>query len=152
MVEDLLPHAGQILDFSHAKEYLWDAAKIIYGEGSAFVTPWVNEREALLLADQVSQVIPHLHAFLDLRPTLAPILHYFEQNQDRMRYGTYRQKGYFIGSGAIESAGQQLAAGRSKGPGMRWNVTEVNALLKLRCMFLEQSWQTYWETQGPLAA
>ena len=152
MVEDLLPHAVQILDFSHAKPYLWEAAKIIYGEGSAFVTPWVKERETLLLEDKVSQVIAHLHAFLDIRPTLAPILHYFEQNQHRMHYGTYRQKGYFIGSGAIESAGKQLAAGRIKGPGMRWNVTEVNALLNLRCVFLDQSWQTYWETQGPLAA
>ena len=37
MVTDLLPHAVQILDFSHAKEYLWDAAKLIYGAGSAFV-------------------------------------------------------------------------------------------------------------------
>jgi hypothetical protein len=152
MVEDVLPHAVQILDFSHAKEYLWDAAKIIYGEGSAFVTPWVKEREALLLDDNVRQVITHLQAFLDLRPALAPILHYFEQNQNRMHYGTYRQKGYFIGSGAIESAGKQLAAGRIKGPGMRWNVTEVNALLKLRCMFLEQSWLSYWKMQGPLAA
>jgi hypothetical protein len=152
MVDDLLPHAVQILDFSHAKEYLWDAAKIIYGEGSAFITPWVKERETLLLDDQVQQVITHLQAFLDLRPALAPILHYFEQNQNRMRYGTYRQKGYFIGSGAIESAGKQLAAGRIKGPGMRWNVLEVNALLKLRCLFLEQSWQSYWKTQGPRAA
>jgi len=152
MVEDLLPHAVQILDFSHAKAYLWDAAKLIYGEGSTFIPPWVKERETLLLADQVLQVITHLQAFLDLRPALAPILHYFEQNQDRMRYGTYRQKGYFIGSGAIESAGKQLAAGRIKGPGMRWNTTEVNALLKLRCVFLEQSWQAYWKTQGPLAA
>ena len=152
MVEELLPRAVQILDFSHAKAYLWDAAKIIYGEGSAFVAPWVKERETLLLDDKVSQVITHLQAFLDLRPALAPILHYFQQNQERMRYGTYRQKGYFIGSGAIESAGKQLAAGRIKGPGMRWNVTEVNALLKLRCLFLEQAWQSYWETQGPLAA
>jgi len=74
------------------------------------------------------------------------------QNQNRMRYGSYRQKGYFIGSGAIESAGQQLAAGRINGPGRRWNMTEVNALLKLRCVFLEQSWQAYWKTQGPHAA
>jgi hypothetical protein len=152
MVTDLLPHAVQILDFSHAKQYLWEAAKIIYGEGSAFGTPWVKERETLLLEDKVQQVITHLQAFLDIRPALAPVLHYFEQNQPRMRYGTYRQRGYFIGSGAIESAGKQLAAGRIKGPGMRWNVTEVNALLKLRCLFLEQSWQRYWETQGPLAA
>jgi hypothetical protein len=151
-VDDLLPHAGQILDFSHAKASLWEAAKIIYGEGSAFVTPWVKEREGLLLDDKVQQVISHLQGFLDLRPALAPMLHYFEQNQGRMRYGTYRQQGYVIGSGAIESAGKQLAAGRIKGPGMRWNVTEVNALLKLRCVFLEQSWHSYWKTQGPLAA
>jgi hypothetical protein len=152
MVEDVLPHAVQLLDFSHAEAYLWGAAKIIYGEGSAFVTPWVKEREALLLDDKVRQVITHLRAFLDLRPALAPSLHYFEQNQNRMRYGTYRQKGYFIGSGASASAGKQLAAGRITGPGMRWNVTEVNALLRLRCMFLEQSWQAFWKRQGPLAA
>jgi hypothetical protein len=45
MVEDLLPPAVQILDFSHAKQYLWEAGKIIYGEGSAFVAPWVKERK-----------------------------------------------------------------------------------------------------------
>jgi hypothetical protein len=76
MVEDVLPQAVQILDFSHAKAYLWDAAKLSYGEGSAFVPPWVKEREALLLDDKGRQVITHLQAFLDLRPALAPILHY----------------------------------------------------------------------------
>ena len=60
--------------------------------------------------------------------------------------------GYFIGSGASESAGKQLAAGRITGPGMRWHVTEITALLKLRCLFLEHSWLSYWTMQGPLAA
>ena len=152
IVEDLLPHAVQILDFSHAKQYLWEAGKIIYGEGSALANLGKRRRETLLIDDEVRRVIAHLYAFLDLRPALAPILHYFQQNTARMHYGTYRQRGYFIGSGAIESAGKQLAAGRIKGPGMRWNVAEVNALLKLRCMFLDHSWQTYWDTQGPLAA
>jgi hypothetical protein len=49
MVEDLLPHAIQILDFSHVKQYLWEAGKLIYGEGSTFVAPWVKEQESLLL-------------------------------------------------------------------------------------------------------
>ena len=39
-----------------------------------------------------------------------------------------------------------------KGVGMRWNVTDLNALLTLRCIFLEQSWQTYWESCAQLAA
>lgn len=152
MVEDLVPQAIQILDFSHAKHYLWEAGKQIYGEGSAFVRPWVQEQETLLLENKVEQVIAHMERFLDLAPALAPILHYFQQNAGRMHYGTYRQRGYFIGSGAIESAGKQLTAARIKGAGMRWNVTDLNALLTLRCVFLEQSWQTYWESCAQLAA
>ena len=152
LVEDELPHAIQILDFAHAKQYLWAAGKLLYGESSSLVVPWVKQHEALLLTDQVEAVIAQLERFVDLAPALTTTIHYFQQNAARMRYGTYRQRGYFIGSGAIESAGKQLAAGRIKGPGMRWNVTEVNALLTLRCMFLEQSWHTYWQTQGPLAA
>jgi hypothetical protein len=152
MVEEMLPHAVQILDFSHAKQYLWDAGKLIYGEGSAFVAPWVKAQETLLLEDKVEQVLTHLEHFLDLAPTLAAVIHYFHQNTGRMRYGTYRQRGYFIGSGAIESAGKQLSAARIKGPGMRWNIAELNLLLTLRCMFLEQSWQTYWESHALLAA
>lgn len=152
MVEDLLPHAVQILDFSHVKQYLWDAGKLIYGDGSAFVAPWVKEQETYLLQDKVEQVLTHLERFLDLAPALAATLHYFQQNTSRMRYGTYRQRGYFIGSGAIESAGKQLSTARIKGPGMRWNITELNLLLTLRCVFLEQSWQAYWESQSLLAA
>jgi hypothetical protein len=152
MVEDLVPHAIAILDFSHAKHYLWEAGKQIYGGGSAFVRPWVKEQERLLLEDKVEQVIAHLERFLDLAPTLAPIWHDFHQNAARMRYGTYRRRGYFIGSGAMESAGKQLTAARIKGAGMRWNVTDLNALLTLRCVFLEQSWTTYGESCAQLAA
>ena len=72
----------------------------------------------------------HLQAFLDLRPALAPILHYVARHQARMRYGSSWRQGYFIGAGASESAGKPPAAGHGKGPGMRWKVTEVNALLK----------------------
>src|SRR5262245_14299161 len=75
MVTDLFPQAIQILDFSHAKHYLWEAGKLIYGEGSAFVAPWVKERETLLLEDKVEQVIAHLEHFLDIAPALAPIIH-----------------------------------------------------------------------------
>lgn len=152
LITDLIPQAVQILDFSHAKHYLWEAAKLIYGADSAFVRPWVKEREDLLFANKIEQVITHLQHFVDLAPGLESIIHYFQQNQGRMQYGTYQQRGYFIGSGAIESAGKQLTAARIKGPGMRWNVTDLNALLTLRCLFLEHSWPTYWDAQAQAAA
>src|SRR5262249_21308318 len=138
--------------FAHAKPYRWEAGKLTYGEGSAFLAPWVQERETLLLEDKVEQAISHLQHFLDLAPALAAIIHYFQQNARRLRYGTYPQRGVFIGSGAIDGAGKQLAAARVKGPGMRWNVKALNALLTLRCVFLEQSWQPYWDSRARLAA
>ncbi|MGE0827714.1 MAG: hypothetical protein AB7G75_36945 [Candidatus Binatia bacterium] len=152
LVTDLIPHAVQILDFSHAKHYLWDAAKLIYGADSAFICPWVKEREDLLLANKVEQVITHLQHFVDLAPGLESILHYFQQNHARMQYGTYQQRGSFIGSGAIESVGKHLTAARIKGPGMRWNVADLNALLTLRGVFLEHSWAAYWDAQARCAA
>jgi hypothetical protein len=152
LVQDLIPQAIQILDFSHAKHYLWEAAKLIYGADSALVRPWVKEREAFLFADKIAQVITHLQHFVDIALGLDSIIHYFQQNQGRMQYGTYQQRGYFLGSGAIESAGKQLTAARSKGSGMRWNVADLNALLSLRGVFLEHSWTTYWDAQAQLAA
>jgi hypothetical protein len=152
LVADLIPHAVHILDFSHANHYLGEAAKLIYGADSPFVRPWVKEREVVLFADKGEQVITPLQRFMDLVPGLAPIIHYFQQNQARMRYGTYQQRGYFIGAGAIESAGKQLRAARIKGPGMRWNVADLNALLALRCVFLEHSWPAYWDAHAQLAA
>ena len=78
MGEDVVPHAVQMLDCSPAKAYLWDAAKILYGAGAAFVTPGGKERAAFLLDDKVRQVLTHRQALLDLRPALAPILPSFE--------------------------------------------------------------------------
>ena len=94
----------------------------------------------------------HPQRFVDLASGLESIIHYFHQNQSRMQDGTYQQHGYFIGSGAIESAGKPLTAARIKGPGMRWNVADLNALLTLRCVFLEHSWSRYWDAQAQCAA
>ena len=88
LVEDLIPHAVQILDFSHAKHYLWEAAKLIYGADSPFVRPWVKEREALLFADQVEQVIAHLQRFVNLAPghSLHPSLLPTPPDADALRH------------------------------------------------------------------
>jgi hypothetical protein len=87
-VEDLLPHAIQLLDFSHVKPYLWEAGKLIYGEGSAFVAPWVKEQETCVVEDKGEPVIAHLQYFLEIRPDLASVLGYFQHTAARMYYGT----------------------------------------------------------------
>jgi hypothetical protein len=48
-------------------------------------------------------------------------LGYFERNVARMQYGTFRRKGYFIGSGVVEAGCRSVIGGRCKQSGMRWS-------------------------------
>ena len=48
------------------------------------------------------------------------VLGYFRNQVDRMDYPTDEANGWFIGSGAVESACKTVVGQRLKGSGMRW--------------------------------
>jgi hypothetical protein len=48
-------------------------------------------------------------------------LGYFERNVKRMQYGTFRAKGYFIGSGVVEAGCKTVIGARCKQSGMFWS-------------------------------
>lgn len=152
IADELMPEAVQILDFSHLKSYLYKAAGLIYFTGSDLIKPWVKQQEDLLFEDKVSDVLNNIRQYLDLSPQLATILQYLENNQSRIRYGYFRQRGFYIGSGAVESAGKRLAQGRIKGSGMHWNICDLNKVINMRCRFFENSWDSMWDAQRKLAA
>ena len=78
---------------------------------------WCDEMKKLLLNDEVKEVILQIQSAecqgdnLEKRGVL---LTYLENNTNRMMYKTYIDKGYLIGSGAIESA-QRTVLGRRCG-------------------------------------
>jgi hypothetical protein len=49
-----------------------------------------------------------------------------------MDYARFRQLGYFIGSGTVESAGKQITGIRLKRAGARWTVIGAVATAKAR--------------------
>jgi hypothetical protein len=152
LAEEILPGAVQILDFAHAKHYLYEYANIRFAQQTSRVIPWVKEQEDRLCNDRVREVVTEMTDYADLDPRLGKIAAYYENNASRMLYGTYRKNGFAIGSGAIESAGKQLAGARLKGAGMRWNVVDVNPLIAMRAAFLDGRWSSYWKNQERLAA
>jgi len=152
IIEAVAPEAVQILDYAHAQSSLYEAAKLIYSPGSSLVPPWVTQQQDLLFAANVEQVIANIKAHLGRKAKLEEILTYFENNKQRMQYGTYQRQGLLIGSGAIESAGKRIAQSRLKGGGRRWNIPQANRLLQLRRAFFDGSWKNYWSTQRTLAA
>ena len=73
---------------------------------------------------------------------------YLQENRDRMRYPTYRERGYHIGSGVVESACKQFGA-RLDQAGMRWIEPGAGAIAALRALKLSGRWDTYWKPARP---
>jgi hypothetical protein len=143
-----------ILDLFHALEYLWKAAHVFHGEGSAEAEEFVRHRLLLLLEGKVGYVIGGLRQMLtkhrkalraSQRKTLETVIGYYEWNRRWMRYGDYIAAGYPIGSGAVESACRHLVKDRMEGSGMRWTVAGAEGVLKIRAVHLNGDWTPFWQ-------
>src|SRR5205085_11675827 len=77
---------------------------------------------------------------------------YFERNEHRTDYPTYRAHGWDIGSGPTE-AGCKIIGERLKGSGMRWVEKGAASVGALRALYVSGAhcWDGFWETQ-PKAA
>ena len=65
---------------------------------------------------------------------------YLENNKDKMHYKQYQDKGFFIGSGAIESAHKHVIQQRLKLAGMRWNKSGAQYISTLRAASKSNRW------------
>lgn len=138
-VEDAYPKAIQILDYFHAMEYLNGFAEAYYTDPKQ-KGHWVKTMGDLLNTDCVERVIEaHLHLKTrdstlhgEAKEKLNALLSYYENNKRRMLYGTYREKGYLVGSGPIESANRNVIQKRLKLSGQRWTEQGAQHMACLR--------------------
>ena len=57
---------------------------------------------------------------------------YLRGQGHRMRYQTYQEQGFHLGSGVAEAGCKQVVQARLKGAGMRWSERGAEAMLHLR--------------------
>lgn len=142
LIERHFPLAVQIVDWYHASEYLPPIAEAAFSPGTSQYHAWLENARSLLWEGQIPELI---YACQQLSSQAATAVHkavtYFTNNQKRMEYARFRQQGYFIGSGTVESGGKQISTLRLKRAGARW--TERGALLtaKARAAWLSGAWQ-----------
>ena len=65
---------------------------------------------------------------------------YISNNIKNIDYALYEKKGYFIGSGAIESGNKLILQDRLKRAGMRWNTSTAQAMLTLKTKAESDIW------------
>ncbi len=134
------PDSIEIVDFFHASEHLWTVARAWLGSDPQAAQAWVHARQAELLHDQLPQVLQAVAAWeprtQDECDLQASEYGYFQRNQHRMQYGTFRAKGYQIGSGVMEAGCKHVVASRLKQAGMHWRPEVANAVVTLRAALL----------------
>jgi hypothetical protein len=85
-----------------------------------------------------------LHGLSEKRlKKLETICGYFENNARRMHYDQYLAAGYPIATGVIEGACRHVVKDRMERCGMRWTLPGAQAMLGLRCIYLNGDWDEY---------
>jgi hypothetical protein len=137
----------QVVDWYHAKEHLYAAGNLLYGEGSAPAQRWVKGMETPLYQGHALRIAEQLKALAQTHRRVAKGLRkeagYFEHNQRRMQYLETREDGFPIGSGMVESGIKQFRA-RFTGPGMRWSRPGAERLLPVRAAILSKRFDQVW--------
>lgn len=142
------PQATRILDFAHAAQHLSAIGEAVYGENIEMKSAWLNEQLHQLKEEGAVPVLEKLQKVKENNPNSEEItknIAYLEKRKEQMRYAEFQQRGWPIGSGAVESANKIVVEARLKGAGMRWQADNVNPMLCLRNIICSDRWDTAWQ-------
>ena len=114
----------QIVDFYHAMEHAALVLAALIGKNHPDYKKRLRRWAQRMLKDKVRSLIEEARlesAGLAQAAEVEQELGYFVRNAERMQYGSYRVKGYFIGSGVVEAGCKAVIGSRCKQSGMRWS-------------------------------
>lgn len=136
------PNAEQILDWYHAIEHAADCAKILFEE-TDLQALWLDViKHQLMRPGGVARVLDELEACLFLtdgegqQKAITHLRRYYRTHEKRMDYYRYRQNGWPIGSGSIESAHRYVLQARMKRAGQHWSHNVAAAMAKMRAHYV----------------
>ena len=146
-VEDFYSDSVQILDFYHAVEKLGVYAASVYKDVGER-RQWLDLQKQRLKADEVDKLLEELKETAaktkkttEVGKNLEDVIRYYENNRERMQYGSFLKKGYLIGSGAIESAHRNVIQQRLKLSGQRWSIDGAQRIANLRAYKKSNRWK-----------
>ena len=151
----------EIIDLSHAYEYLWAVGSAVFGAETPAAAAWVEPLKTRLYEEGAAPVRAALEALLATLSRAAPVpdtengpltavrraLEYVTTHAARLDYPAFRARQLPIGSGAVESAGKSVIQARIKGAGMRWSGAGAQQVVALRALHRSGRWDAFWRAQ-----
>jgi hypothetical protein len=150
LAQQHFPGAIQIVDLFHARQHLWDLARLLYPTDAKRRNAWIGlHQKRWLDKGKIARLVASLHSIrtpdADLARKIRHEADYFATNAARMNYPNFRKQHLFVGSGVIEAGCKTVIGHRLKQSGMFWTVKGANAILALRCTRLNHRFEDYWE-------
>jgi len=151
-------HDHRIVDYYHAAEHLYEAARASLGKDTVEAEALAQQLKDHLWHGRLNEIIATLKTHADRlgppqdsdgpnhpRRVVGNNVGYFEKHRHHMDYPKYRRNGWPIGSGVTESAVKQFNK-RVKGTEQFWSEPGVETILSLRALWLSQDdrWTSYW--------
>lgn len=140
MVEEFFPDAQHILDLFHLKENVYDFSKNKFRMDEAKYIPWAEQISDSLEKGMADRVLKELNPD-EKYANCVNLHHYISMHRDHINYPEYKAKGYFCGSGAIESGNKVVLQKRLKQAGMRWEPQTAQYLLTLKSKYESGRWE-----------
>lgn len=144
-----------ILDKTHLKDHFYETAEDL-GIEVEERRMWVYGYLDKISKGQVDRVVEELEATYTERKNhrVKRLIGYLRRFINSLNYDEFKQNGYPIGSGEVESAHRSIPQKRMKLPGACWNVETINPMLSLRVLRANDWWNIFWEnhTNEKLAA
>jgi hypothetical protein len=148
--------AIRILDWYHLSEHIWEAARALYpDEGEA--KRWALRCQGILGASSGIGLWRYLLRSRRSRHAAAggskglealdALIGYLKPRLAITDYVEYRERGFVIGSGIMESTCKQLVGRRLKGSGRQWSERGALAMTALIGQRLNRTWESFWATR-----
>ena len=143
------PAAIQIVDLFHARQHLWDLARLLHPHDTQRRHQWIGlHQKRWLDKGQIVKLVASLRSLqvpdAELAKKIRNEADYFTNNAARMNYPRFRKQHLFVGSGVIEAGCKSVVGHRLKQSGMFWTVKGANSILALRCSHLNNRFEDYW--------
>ena len=107
---------------------------------------WVNAHLKAISNGEVENTMQELREEYEQNPnpSIKRLLGYLERFHEALNYNDFKEKGYPIGSGEIESAHKSIPQKRLKIPGASWHQDSINPMLALRILRADDWWEDFW--------
>jgi hypothetical protein len=146
-----------LVDVVHVLEYIWGAARALFGKSTPAAEAWVGDRLLALLSGrtggQVAQTIRWWESRngKDLDEAAQKAIdkacgYLADRKRTRlMHYAEALRDGLPIATGVIEGACRYVVKDRMERTGARWSLTGAEAVLRLRAVRASGDFDAYWK-------